>query len=249
MTEDLDALVRRVDEDRWLATRFAPAPMRERLVALYATNYEIACTAETVREAALGDIRLEWWRSALGEIAEGGAPRGHPALEALSRCAAPGVSRALIAIADARRADMEPAPFQTWDALEAYASATSRGLMDAALLACDVSLERPAQKQFLACASRAWAYVGLLRAAPFWTARGRSFLPGGATEADILARARAAYAEAEPLARSAPAAAFPGLGYVALVPGYMRALERGARVRPLIWRQVSMLGASATGRI
>ncbi|MBC8107455.1 MAG: squalene/phytoene synthase family protein, partial [Anaerolineae bacterium] len=66
-SNDLGTLVRRVDEDRWLASRFAPAPVRERLIALYAVNYEIARLSETVREAPLGDIRLEWWRSALSE--------------------------------------------------------------------------------------------------------------------------------------------------------------------------------------
>jgi 15-cis-phytoene synthase len=71
---DLDRLVRRVDEDRWLALRFAPEEVRARLIALYAVNYEIARTAEIVSEPALGDIRLEWWRSALEQMAEGSAP-------------------------------------------------------------------------------------------------------------------------------------------------------------------------------
>ena len=68
MDEALDDLVRRVDEDRWLASRFAPADVRARLIALYAVNYEIARTAEVVREPGVGDIRLAWWRDALAEI-------------------------------------------------------------------------------------------------------------------------------------------------------------------------------------
>jgi hypothetical protein len=39
--DDLDTLVRRVEEDRWLAARFAPPLVRERLIAIYAVNYEI----------------------------------------------------------------------------------------------------------------------------------------------------------------------------------------------------------------
>ena len=247
--DDLDTLVHRIDEDRWLASRFAPAPVRTRLVAVYAVNYEIARTAEIVRESALGDIRLEWWRSALNEIAEGGPPKKHPALEALHGAECASAARAMIGVAQARAADLEVAPFRTWDALDAYVAGTSRGLMAAALEACEVRVEAAGQTRFLDRAALAWAYVGLLRAAPFWAARGRTFLPDGATDADVLRRARGAYAEATPLARSMPAAAFPAFGYVALVPGYLRALERGGRERPLFWRQASIIAASATGRI
>ena len=86
--EALDALVRRVDEDRWLATRFASADAREKLIALYAVYYEIAHSTEAVREATLGDIRLEWWRAGVEEIAEGKPPRA-PALGALRESGAP----------------------------------------------------------------------------------------------------------------------------------------------------------------
>ena len=56
---DLDADVRRHDEDRWLASRFAPADVRARLIAIYALNYEIARTAEVVSTPALVEIRLD----------------------------------------------------------------------------------------------------------------------------------------------------------------------------------------------
>ena len=84
MAESLDTLVRRVDEDRWLASRFAPAGVRSRLTALYALNYEISRTAETVTQPALGDIRLAWWREAVEEIYAGRAVRAHPALSAFA---------------------------------------------------------------------------------------------------------------------------------------------------------------------
>ena len=70
MTPDptLDAEVRRVDEDRWLASRFAPAHVRARLIAIYALNAEIAKTADVVTQAPIGDIRLAWWRDAIAEV-------------------------------------------------------------------------------------------------------------------------------------------------------------------------------------
>jgi phytoene/squalene synthetase len=137
----------------------------------------------------------------LSEIAEGGPVRAHPALEALYRAANASAARAMLGVAETRTADMELAPFKTWDALETYVAGTSRGLMSAALHACDVGLTIPSQTGFVAHVALAWAYLGLLRAAPLWAARGRTFLPQGATDADVLARARAAYAEAKLLVR------------------------------------------------
>ena len=36
---EIDKRVRRVDEDRWISSRFAPAGQRRALTALYALNY------------------------------------------------------------------------------------------------------------------------------------------------------------------------------------------------------------------
>lgn len=250
MSEDLDTLVRRVDEDRWLASRFAPAPVRQRLIALYAVNYEIARTPETVSEAGLGDIRLEWWRNALEEIVDGRTPRAHPALVALHvSVSSAEVLRTLMTIAEARAADLETAPFKTWDALETYLARTARAMMWASAQACDVTIDGSEQAQFLDLAARAWGYCGLLRAEPFWIARGRSFLPEGATPSEVRERASAAYSEAKPLARAMPAAAFPAVGYVALVPGYLRALKHDKRETSLFLRQARLVVASATGAI
>jgi phytoene synthase len=248
--DDLDTLVRRVDEDRWLASRFAPDQVRKRLIALYAVNYEIARTPETVSEAGLGAIRLEWWRAALEEIAEGFVARSHPALAAFHETARHvDLARTMMGIVEARSADLEAAPFRTWDALDAYVSRTARALMWAAAESTEASLGSVEQGRFLDLAARAWGYCGLLRAEPFWTARGRSFLPEGASSADVLERARSAYDAARPLARDLPAAAFAAIGYVALTPGYLRALERGKRETALFLRQATLIKASATGRL
>jgi phytoene synthase len=247
---ELDRLVRRVDEDRWLALRFAPGEVRARLIALYAVNYEIARTAEIVSEAALGDIRLEWWRSALEQMAEGSAPPPHPALAAFY-ATTPYVNLAypLITIAETRAVDLAPAPFKTWGDLEKYVAGTARVLMYAATECCGVSLTSADHQRFRECAALAWAYVGLLRSEPVWTARGRSFLPEGATGAEMLARARTAYDEAHALSAALPVETFPAYGYVALVPGYARALEQGRRETPQLGRKAILIAASARGRI
>jgi len=248
--EDLDQLVRRVDEDRWLASRFAPENVRARLIALYAVNYEIARTPETVSEAGLGDIRLEWWRSALEEIAEGYVARSHPALAAFFATARNiDLARTLMSITEARAADLEAAPFATWEKLERYIARTARALMWAATESCEATISTAEQHRFLDCAARAWGYCGLLRSEAHWTARGRSFLPEGASRDEMLARASAAYAEAKTLSRTLRAAAFPALGYVTLVPGYLRVLARGKNETALFVRQAALVGASATGQI
>src|SRR5215471_6644996 len=78
------AIVRRHDRDRFQTALFAPAARREALFALYAFNYEIARVRESVREPALGQIRLEWWRETIAAAYDGALPRRHPVAEALT---------------------------------------------------------------------------------------------------------------------------------------------------------------------
>ncbi|MGQ0534436.1 MAG: phytoene/squalene synthase family protein [Caulobacteraceae bacterium] len=248
-SDDLDQLVRRVDEDRWLASRFAPAHVRERLTAIYAVNYEIARTAETVSEAAVGEIRLAWWREALAEIGAGAAPRAHPALTAYAAVMG-GVTlphEAWDLVVDTRRVDFLSEPFAEWADIEAYIEGTAGNLMRLALAACGVY--DPALG-LAGSAARAWGYVGLMRSEATWRVRGRSILPrkGGSIE-DMRGRTVLAYAGARAIAKGAPSAGFPAFGYGALVPGYLRALARGRTQRPLLARQLRLIAAAATGRI
>ena len=60
---DLDALVRRVDPDRWLASRYiADVDARADVIALYALNYELSRAAEVASQPLIGEMRLAWWR-------------------------------------------------------------------------------------------------------------------------------------------------------------------------------------------
>ncbi|HYD73705.1 MAG TPA: squalene/phytoene synthase family protein [Candidatus Binatia bacterium] len=250
MPNDLDLEVRLRDEDRWLASRFAPADVRARLIALYALNREIARTVDVVSTPGIGAIRLAWWREALTEIAEGNPARAHPTLQAYAAMQRD-VRAALHSweiLIETRACDFESAPFREWADVEAYIDNTAGSVMRMALAACG---DDQTPLELAAMASRAWGYVALLRAAPAWAARGRSALPreGGAME-EMRERARVAYLLARGLARKNLAAAgFPAVGYVALVPGYLRALGRGRAERPLLARQLRLIAASATGRL
>jgi 15-cis-phytoene synthase len=250
MPDNLDREVRLHDEDRWLASRFAPAGVRARLIALYAVNYEIARTAEVVTQAAVGDIRLAWWREALAEIAEGKAARAHPAVAAYAEAwrQTPAPAGAAERLIEARAKDLEATPFASWAELTDYLDATAGGVMRLAAAASGGAAQE--HEHLIAAAAQAWGGVGLLRAEAHWRARGRSWVPrDGGGGAGLKAHAKTALDEARELAGVLPAQLFPALGYVALAGGYLRALERGRADTPLLQRQLRLIAASATGRL
>lgn len=78
----LDQRVRKVDEERWLSSRYAPGKQRDALIVLYAFYYELARVRLAVSEATLGQIRFQWWREALEEI-RNGSVREHDVVIAL----------------------------------------------------------------------------------------------------------------------------------------------------------------------
>ena len=242
----LDAEVRRVDEDRWLASRFAPGDLRARLVAIYALNHEIARTADVVTQPAIGDIRLQWWREALAELFDAKPARAHPVLAAIAAAhrETPLPSTALEALIDARGRDLDAAPFATFAEIDAYLDGTAGNVMRIAAAACGVVLG----ETLISAAAKDWGYAGLLRAAAHWRAKGRSVLPQeNADPHALVERARAAYATARAI-KLAPEA-FPAVGYVALTPLYLRAIENGRTERSLFTRQLKLVAASATGRL
>lgn len=78
----IDKRVRKVDEDRWISSRFAPDDSRNALIALYALAYELARVRLVVSEEGTGLIRFQWWRDAINEIGTGTA-RDHDVALAL----------------------------------------------------------------------------------------------------------------------------------------------------------------------
>ena len=83
--DDLDALVRRVDPDRWLSSRFiTDAQARADVVALYAFDHELARAPKVASNPLIAEIRLTWWREVLDEIHDGKPARAHPAARALA---------------------------------------------------------------------------------------------------------------------------------------------------------------------
>jgi len=83
--EDLDSLVRRVDPDRWLATRFiADRQARADVIALYAFDHELSRVARVTSQPLVGEMRLTFWSEAIAEIFDGKPVRKQPVLVALA---------------------------------------------------------------------------------------------------------------------------------------------------------------------
>lgn len=177
--------VKLFDPDRYLTVLFAPAELREDLLALYAFNSEVARSREAVSEPILGRIRLQWWREAIAECYGGEARRHHvvqPLAAAIGRHA---LSRSLFdRLIDAREADLEDDTPETLDALVAYAGATSGGLARLALEILDMRDDTVQEAGDLA--GTAFALAGLLRALPHQLRQGRNILPRDVMERNAV---------------------------------------------------------------
>jgi phytoene synthase len=234
---DLDALVRRVDPDRWLAARFIADPdQRADVVALYAFNHELARAIEVTSQPILAEIRLTWWREALAEIYEGRAVRRHPTVEALALAVErQGWSREpLEALVDARSDELETAaPLSPERFLEGLDTGPG-----ALMLLAARTLDPDTRPDAVRGAGRAWGLAGLFRAQ---AAGGRRRFPPGL---DVRASVRTALAEARLEARLLPVPAFPAIAYAAFAGVY----AAGREPRP-IEKQARLLWAVARGRV
>ncbi len=244
-----EQVVRDGDPDRYWATLFAPADKRPYLSALYAFNFEIARVRESVREAMVGEIRLQWWRDALQGEARGDV-RANPVAAALDdtvvKFRLP--RQALVDLIDARVFDLYEDPMPTLNDLEGYCGETSSSLIRLATLILAEGRD-PGGSDAAGHAGVAYAIAGLLRAFPWHARGGQVYLPkdildrhgvvredivtgrGGpgllGALADMRAVARRHLAQARTLKGSVPAAMRPAFQPLALVEPSLRAMERG----------------------
>lgn len=189
-------LVRRGDADRWLSLSTVPAAARARLLPLYAFNLEVARAPWISSEPMIGQMRLQWWRDALQEIAEGAPPRRHEVVTPLAEVLTPEAAAGLDTLVLMRHRDLELAPFADAGALQHYLEETGGRL----LLSAASVLQ--AETTGLADAGYAGALAGYFRAVAELRARGRRPLPDERPETlaamarDGLVRWRAARAAA-----------------------------------------------------
>jgi phytoene synthase len=239
-------LLRAGDKDRWLASLFAPADRRTHLHALYAFNLEVARVRELAREPMAGEIRLQWWREVIVGTRPGEAtanPVAAALVETIARRDLP--IQTFLDLIEARAFDLYNDPMPSLDAFAGYGRRTASGVIELAARVLDPDR---AGDEFAGPAGIAYATTGLLRAFALHASRGQVYLPAdvlarhGADVSDILAgrttnALRAALAELrgftrehfdmfEARWRALPRAVAPALLPVALVPGYLKRMER-----------------------
>lgn len=164
MDEDLDALIRRVDPDRWLSSRFvADEAARADVIAIYAYDHELARAPRVASNALLGEIRLTWWREVLDEIFEGRHVRHHPAAQALAAAVARRnlPREPLEAMIDARYRELDPLPMSEADTLD-----WARDTGGRAAEVCVRILDPEAQADLAQAAGSAWALGRRIATAP-----------------------------------------------------------------------------------
>ncbi len=107
----------------------APLAARKVLFPLYAFNIEVARAPWVTQEAMIAEMRLQWWRDALGEIAEGGAVRRHEVTSPLAHVLTPQDARRLDESVAIRRWDIYRDPFEDEAHFDAYIDQTAGHLM------------------------------------------------------------------------------------------------------------------------
>lgn len=175
------AIARAGDQDRYVASLFAPRAARDDLLALYAFNAELARAAEHVKEPQLGEIRLQWWRDALG-AALAGEGVAHPVVEAIAGAAKRHdlPREELDSLIDARHFDVSVKIMPDAGGLATYLDATAGALFRLAATITGGAagpLERGAIEHASRDAGLAYGLTGLMRALPVHARRGRVDVP------------------------------------------------------------------------
>ncbi|GIT92129.1 phytoene synthase [Jannaschia pagri] len=217
-------LVQRGDPDRFRAAMAAPVEARAKLFPLYAFNLEVARAPWVTQEPLIAEMRLQWWRDALDEIASGGAVRRHEVVTPLAEAIDAEGARALDGLVSARRADIEKSAPASRAALRTYLEATAGTLLWVAGRAIG------APHDGLRAAGLAQGTAAFLRAVPDLIAKGHHALPHGDQVTEMLHLAEIGL-DALATARRAKLSkgARPVLGVMANVDATLRAVRKDPR--------------------
>ncbi|WP_420587028.1 squalene/phytoene synthase family protein [Ruegeria sp.] len=171
------ALVHRADPDRFMAVMAAPVAVRPVLFPLYALNVEVARAPWVTQEAMIAEMRLQWWRDALQEIAEGQTVRRHEVVTPLSQVLTPELAAMMDEYVAVRRWDIYRDPFEDEAHFDAYIDHSAGSLMVAAAQALGA-----ADKDVVRDFGYGVGVANWLRAIPDLEARGRIPLLDGTPE-------------------------------------------------------------------
>ncbi|MCX7566118.1 squalene/phytoene synthase family protein [Sulfitobacter sp. F26169L] len=222
-TDDLTAcaaLVERGDPLRFRTAMLAPVAKRGALFALYAFNVEVSRAPWVTSETMIAEMRLQWWRDALEEIAQGATVRRHEVATPLAQAITPGQAQLLDELVAARRWDIYRDPFEDDADLDRYIDQTAGHLMQVAAEVLGQADQAAVQRAGYAAGIGAW-----LRAIPALEQAGRVPLLDGTPDGvarlaakglsalDNARRARADISRACMPALLPATAAEPGLKY------------------------------------
>lgn len=176
------AIVEKGDPERFAAAMASPVAARAVLFPLYAFNVEVSRAPWVTQEPMIAEMRLQWWRDALEEIANGGHVRRHEVVTPLSRVLDATSARRLDRAVAARRWDIYSEPFEDSAHFRAYLTDTCAGLMDAALRALGQTPDAALQQKIDAL-GYATGLARFLQAVPALEAQSRVPLLDGRAQA------------------------------------------------------------------
>ena len=203
-------IVAKGDPDRFAAAMAGPVAAREVLFPLYAFNVEVTRAAWIASEPMIGEMRLQWWRDVLDEIATGKPVRAHEVSTPLAEALDAGAATALDKLVQARRWDLYSDAFEDTAHFDDYLSKTGGVLMwtGARLLGAQAGAVTK-----VTALGRGAALARFLAAVPELEARGRIPLVDGRPEAikSLCQDAMKALPTSGTLKMAVPRAARPAL--------------------------------------
>ncbi|WP_299499033.1 squalene/phytoene synthase family protein [uncultured Roseobacter sp.] len=245
------ALVEKGDPDRFAATMASPVTARRILFPLYAFNVEVSRAPWLTQEPMIAEMRLQWWRDSLEEIAEGTPVRRHEVVTPLAACLDATGARLLDDLVAARRWDIGKDAFEDEAALWQYLDATTGNLLWTAARALDAAAEdEPDFRQV----ARAIALANWMQALPELEARGKKPMHDGRPET-LSQLASAALSDLKRQARlSTPSrlvllSGWRARGILRRVQRTPQLVARGQLAEPAILRSAALILARLKRRI
>jgi 15-cis-phytoene synthase len=175
--EDIAAIVKSHDWDRYIATLFAPASKRDDLLTLYAFDAEISRIRSIISDPLPGEIRLQWWREVVNGMRVGEAQGNALASQicaVIKRHDLP--NQAFETYFDAKIFEYYHDVFPDTTALEAWCGETSSALIQLAA----IILDKDAAKSCSDAAGHGGVALGIakiIQHLPKTRARGQCFVP------------------------------------------------------------------------
>ena len=135
------AIVQKADPDRFAAVMATPVAMRDVLFPIHAMAVEVARAPWATKEDMIAEMRVQWWRDALSEIAEGRSVRRHEVVSPLAKILQPETANMLDGFVEVRRWDIYKQPFEDEAHFRDYLVQSSASLYRAICLSLGESEE------------------------------------------------------------------------------------------------------------